>query len=81
MPDRTAEEVPLGSGLVEGASQTIQARSSAVERVVSDSVRSEAAQAVAENAAGPKGVTVDQARKSARIVDGVVTFGSPISKQ
>lgn len=74
------KDVPLGTGSAEEASQAIQHRSSAVTRAVSGSVQSEAAQARSENAGGRKGVTADQARKSGRIVDGVQTFGPPISK-
>jgi hypothetical protein len=74
------KDVPLGSGGAEAASQAIQQRSAAVTRAVSSSVRGEAAQARSENAGGPKGVTADQARKSGRVVDGVKTYGPPISK-
>lgn len=74
------KDVPLGSGSAEEASQAIQQRSSSVNRAVSSSVQGEAAQARSENAGGKKGVTAEQARKSGRVVDGVRTFGPPISK-
>jgi hypothetical protein len=74
------KDVPLGSGGADKAKTAIATRSAAVNRAVSSSVRGEAAQARSENAGGKKGVTADQARKSGRVVDGVRTFGSPISK-
>lgn len=74
------KDAPLGSGTAEAASQAIQQRSAAVTRAVSASVQSEAAQARSENSGGRKGVTADQARKSGRVVDGVKTYGPPLSK-
>lgn len=76
-----ADSKQLGTGAASKAGEAIEQRSDKVNRLVEESVRGTAERSSKENEVGPRAMktSLASAKATERKVNGVRTFGAPIS--